>query len=130
MRKFSIVVLALSAAVCATPVAAQAPGAEAFRGGVPSGTATADVLSLTLDDAITRGLHHNLGLLLGQEGVREAQGARREARADLRPQVRAGAYALREKVSLAASGFSGVPGLPALPEIIGPFNVFDARGYA
>ena len=61
--------------------------------------------------------------------MREAQGARREARADLRPQVRAGAYALREKVSLAASGFSGLPGLPPLPEIIGPFNVFDARGY-
>jgi len=113
----------------AAPVAAQAPGAGALRGGVPSGAATADVLSLTLDDAVARGLAHNLGLILGQEAVLEAEGARREARADLLPQVRGEAYAEREKVSLAAFGFTGLPGLPGTPEILGPFNVVDARGY-
>jgi hypothetical protein len=75
------------------PVTAQAPGAGALRGGVPSGAASAEVLSLTLDDAVARGLEHNLGLILGQEAVLEAQGARREARADLLPQVRGEAYA-------------------------------------
>jgi outer membrane protein TolC len=96
---------------------------------VPSGTATADILPLTLDDAITRGLQQNLGLLLGQESVREAQGVRREARADLLPQVRAGANVSRQKVSLAPFGFSNLPGFPVLPQVIGPFNVLDARSY-
>ena len=129
MRSVLVSSLVVALAVRPAPAAAQAPGDEALRGGVPSGPATSDVLSLTLDDAITRGLQHNLRLLLGQEAVREAGGAQRQARADLLPQVRAGAYALREKVSLAAFGFSGLPGLPVLPEIIGPFNVVDGRGY-
>jgi outer membrane protein TolC len=106
--------------------AAQEPGAEVFRGGVPSGSPTPDVMALTLDDAIARGLQRNLGLILGQEAVQAADGAWREARADLLPQVRAGASAVRQKISLAAFGFSGFPGFP---EVIGPFNVVDARGY-
>lgn len=95
-------------------------------GGVPSGTSSPEVLALTLDDAIHRGLEHNLGLLLGQEDVRHAQGEAHEARSDLLPHVRAGASAVREKVSLAAFGFAG---FGDFPELIGPFDVVDARGY-
>lgn len=116
--------MAQAPAIAQAPAMAQAPGL--LRGGVPSGTASADVLSLTLDDAIARGLEHNLGLILGREAVREAEGARREAQADLLPQVSAGASGTREKVSLAAFGFTGFPGTP---EILGPFNVVDGRGY-
>jgi outer membrane protein TolC len=105
---------------------AQAPDFESLRGGVPSGEPTQGVLSLTLDDAIRRGLDHNLALILGQEQVRRAQGEYGEARADLLPHLRAGASAVREKVSLAAFGFSG---FGDFPELIGPFNVVDARGY-
>ncbi len=95
-------------------------------GGVPSGTASPEVLALSLDDAIQRGLEHNLGLLLGQEDVRHAEGEAHEARSDLLPHLRAGASAVREKVSLAAFGFSG---FGDFPELIGPFDVVDARGY-
>jgi outer membrane protein TolC len=119
-----LVTVALAAA--ATTASAQAVD-TAILGGVPSGPPTSDVLDLTLDDAIARGLEHNLGVILGQEGIREAQGEYREALSDLLPQVRAGASAVRQKVSLAAFGFSG---FGDFPEIIGPFNVVDARGYA
>jgi outer membrane protein TolC len=107
-------------------VGAQAPGAEVLQGGVPTGERSADVLELTLDDAVDRGLRYNLGLILGQEDVRYAQGLQREARSELLPHLRAGASGVREKVSLAAFGFSG---FGDFPELIGPFDVVDARGY-
>jgi outer membrane protein TolC len=105
---------------------AQTSGAQTLHGGVPSGERIEGVLELTLDQAIERGLNHNLGLILGQEGVREAEGERKEARSDLLPHLRAGSYAVRQKVSLAAFGFSG---FGDFPELIGPFNVVDLRGY-
>jgi outer membrane protein TolC len=97
-----------------------------FQGGVPTGEATSDELALSLPDAVERGLHYNLGLILGREDVRAAQGARGEARADLLPQVRAGLLETRQKINLASFGFTSFPGLP---EIVGPFNVFDARAF-
>src|SRR5436190_2238846 len=56
-------------------------------GGVPAGPATGDVLDLTLRDAIERGLQRNLGLLLGEQRVRAAQGARWEALSELLPHL-------------------------------------------
>jgi len=110
----------------APAVVAQVP-TPALRGGVPSGIATQDEIPLTLDDAIARGLQHNLALLLAHDSVEVARGDRREALADLLPQLRGGLSAVREKISLAAFGFSGLGGFPT---IIGPFDVVDARGYA
>ena len=120
------VLLSLLLGVPALPALAQAPASEVLHGGVPAGAVSAAVLDLTLEQAIERGLAHNLGVILGQEGVREAEGEQREARSDLLPHVRAGAYAVRQKVSLAAFGFAG---FGDFPELIGPFNVVDARGY-
>ena len=100
---------------------------DTLHGGVPEGVATSETLDLTLEAAITRGLSHNLGVILGQEDVRNAKGDYKEALSDLLPHVRLGASAVRQKVSLAAFGFSG---FGDFPEIIGPFNVVDARGYA
>jgi outer membrane protein TolC len=122
-----VLLLSLVVAARALPASAQAQGSEALHGGVPTGERGAAVLDLTLDQAIERGLQHNLGLILGQEAVREAEGEHGEARSDLLPHLRAGSYALRQKISLAAFGFSGFGDFPAL---IGPFNVVDARGYA
>jgi outer membrane protein TolC len=123
-RRLALLVAALLAPAIAR---AQAVSPETLRGGVPAGAATPEVLDLTLDQAIARGLQHNLGLILAHEGTRAAEGDYREARADLLPHVRAGASAVRQKVSLAAFGFSG---FGDFPELIGPFNVVDARGYA
>jgi outer membrane protein TolC len=122
-----ILSLSLLLAAAALPVSAQGPVArEVLHGGVPTGDLSPTVLDLTLDQAIERGLNHNLGSILGQERVKEAEGEHAEARSDLLPHLRAGAFAEREKVSLAAFGFSG---FGDFPDLIGPFNVVDARGY-
>jgi outer membrane protein TolC len=120
-----VILASLVLFLSALPLPAQSL-APAFHGGVPEGTATSEVLDLTLDQAITRGLGHNLGAILGEEDVRDAEGEHKEALSDLLPHARLGASAVRQKVSLAAFGFSG---FGDFPEIIGPFNVVDARGY-
>ena len=111
----------------ALPCWAQPLLQDAFRGGVPSGAPSPEVLELTLDQAIQRGLRYNLGQILGQEGVHEAEGRSKEARSDLLPHLHAGASFVRQKINLAAFGFSG---LGDFPDLIGPFNVVDFRGYA
>jgi outer membrane protein TolC len=95
-----------------------------FLGGVPSGTLSAEPLSLTIIDAINRALQHNLGLLNTEEEVNHAQGTRWKALADLLPNVDGRVAETRQVLNLAAFGFP----LPAgFPSIVGPFNVFDAR---
>src|SRR5262249_26366361 len=120
--------MSLALALRALPASPQVqlPQADVLRGGVPAGEKDAAPIDLTLEQAITRGLEHNLGAILGQEQVREAEGEHGGARSDLLPHVRAASYALRQKVSLAAFGFSG---FGDFPELIGPFTVVDARGF-
>jgi outer membrane protein TolC len=94
---------------------------------VPSGPATSEVLTLSLSAAIDRGLAQNLGLRLGEQGVRSADAGRRLALSNLLPNLTAGAFESSQQVNLKAYGFSGIPGVPT---IVGPFSVFDARLYA
>ena len=103
-----------------SPGARPAPPAP-FTGSVPQGTATAELLPLSLKDAVNRGLQFNLGLLLQEEAVKAAHGARWRALADLLPNISASGEAIRQVINLEAYGF------PGEPKIIGPFNVFDAR---
>ena len=58
------------------PANSTAPTAASFQGSVPSGAATPDMLSLTLDDAVERGLRNNLGLLLSSTQIANARGQR------------------------------------------------------
>ena len=46
------------------PPQATGPNAQSFQGSVVSGQATGSVIDLSLDDAIQRGLKHNLGVIL------------------------------------------------------------------
>lgn len=95
-----------------------------FLGGVPTGTVTAQPISIPILNAITRALEHNLGVLNAQESVGRAQGARWIALADMLPNVSGRVSENRQKMNLAAFGFP----LPAgVPSLVGPFNIFDAR---
>ena len=120
--------------LAATPAAAQTtppegsvfgvPETGTFSGGVPTGERTAEPLELRLADALARGLQHNLGVIIREEGVAGARGERWRALSAVLPDVSGRVSADREVLNLAALGFSGFPGIPA---VIGPFNVFDAR---
>ena len=99
---------------------------DPFLGGVPSGAPTAEVLKLSLLDAIQRGLRYNLGLLLSSDQAQAARGARWQALSNLLPNLSARISQTAEQMNLAALGLK--PGtFPGLKPIVGPFGVFDAR---
>src|SRR5512143_113022 len=50
-------------------------GGSPFMGSVPSGLPTAETVRLTLADAVSRGLAHNLASILGRQEVAAAGGA-------------------------------------------------------
>jgi len=122
----------------ATPAAAQprtdiqtqvAPAVTPFLGGVPTGTATREVVTITVLDAVVRALQHNLGVLLAEQGVGRARGVRWKMLSELMPNVNGRISETRQKINLQAFGFgsAGGPSFPGVPDIVGPFNVFDAR---
>ena len=125
MRGTTMVSAALAALLTfAAPAAAQTqiPN-NPFLGSAPHGAATAEPLPLSLKDAVERALQYNLGLLLQEESVKAAHGARWRALTGLLPNVSAATTEARQVINLDAYGF------PGEPSIIGPFNVFDARVY-
>ena len=101
-------------------------GQNPFQGGAPPGPVQPGVLQLSLTGAIERGLRYNLGLLLSDQATLQARGARIHALGRLLPQVSAGTSETSEQINLKALGF---PNFPGIPSIIGPFSVFDVRGY-
>ena len=99
-------------------------GGSPFMGSVPSGLPTAETVRLTLADAVSRGLAHNLASNLGRQEVAAAGGARLAALGGLLPTVTGRVAETRQRVNLEAFGF---PLPPGSNPIVGPFNVFDAR---
>jgi outer membrane protein TolC len=95
-----------------------------FLGSVPSGTATAQPLTLTILDVINRALEHNLGILLSDQAKNRAAGARWRALGGMLPEVYGRLAGTRQQIDLAAYGF---PLPEGIPPVVGPFNLFDAR---
>ena len=94
---------------------------DSFKGSVVSGTATAGVISLSLDEAIQRGLRTNLGIILQSSSTLNANGQRLEQLQALLPTVTGSASYNVEQINLAAYGLK----FPGLKPIIGPFQVED-----
>ncbi len=97
-----------------------------FLGGVTQGSVTPGELTLSLDDAIQRGLKNNLGTLVGDQDRRRSQAARLKTLADLLPNLSMRAQTSEQQLNLAAFGFSNFPGIAP---IVGPFGLVDLRGY-
>jgi outer membrane protein TolC len=104
------------------------PGSQSpFTGSEPEATATPEVLQLTFQDAIDRGLRNNLGLLLSGDQTIMARGERWKELSNLLPDLQARLQEDVQTQSLTALGFKGNLFPFPLPRILGPFNYFDAR---
>jgi len=95
-----------SAQSAPVPIQAQAPlQAMRFPGGVTVESATPDALALSLDDAIDRGLSHNLQILLDVQTERAVRGEILAVGNQLLPDMKATAYTNAMELDLAALGF-------------------------
>ena len=100
-----------------------------FEGSTPTGSASSRPLSLTLEDAIKRGLTYNLGAIGAGEAGRLARAQRLAAVAQLLPDVLGNVHETVQQIDLAAQGLRinlPIPGFH-FPAIVGPFNYFDLR---
>jgi outer membrane protein TolC len=103
----------------------------AFQGSVPTGVASSIALTLTLQDAIDRGLRTNLGLLLSAQASESARGDRMKSLSALLPQVTGQVSENVQQIDLKTKGISfQLPGGFSTPTIIPPFEYTDARAYA
>lgn len=93
-----------------------------FTGSTPSGTASPNLLSLTLSQALAFGLKTNLGAIEQSSQTQQADAQRALARSGLLPLVNAGAAEAFERENFRTEGIS----LSSIPEAK-TFNYFDAR---
>ena len=105
--------------------------------GVYSGSALAPnppsgSITLTLADAVRRGLEFNLGKIGADAASRQAEGQRLFARSSLLPNISASVSENATKIDLAVEGFNSslFPGPPGFnfPTTSGPFHYYDVRG--
>ena len=101
-----------------------------FQGSVPTGTASAQPLALTLQDAIDRGLKTNLGFLVSDSAGDIARAQRLQALSALLPTVTGQVSQTEQQVNLATVGLNfSFPGV-SIPRVVGPFHYTDVRAAA
>jgi outer membrane protein TolC len=111
-----------------TPSAQATQRQNPYLGSVPAAP-TAGNIGLSLRDAITKGLHFNLGLIESNQANADVVADRRRALSALLPQVSAQARQGYEDLSYKEIGLKlpPIPGLPGLPPTSGGFGYQDAR---
>jgi outer membrane protein TolC len=100
-------------------------GVSPFSGSVPA-RLVEGVASLSLQEAIDRGLKQNLGLLLSSADTNSVRGLRWEQLSALLPHVTAAPSLADSEINLAESGLTAIGGI-IIPPSLGPFSYFDAR---
>jgi outer membrane protein TolC len=96
-----------------------------YSGSVPVGQASATPLSLTLRDAIQRGLKYSLGILTNRDVVDISAAERQRTLSTLLPNLSAGATQDSSQLDLVAFGLN-VAGFPA---VVGPFGYQNVRAF-
>jgi outer membrane protein TolC len=102
---------------------AQTIAPEGFRGSAQRGAATAAPIELSLQEAISRGLSNNIGLLVRGTDASDARIDRMRALSALLPNVEARISQYEAQNNLTTFGIQ----VPGFPSVVGPFNYFDAR---
>jgi outer membrane protein TolC len=103
-----------------------------FQGSIPDAKAPQGPLTLTIADAIRRGLQFNLGGVTAGIDVRQARAQRLAAISQMLPNIYGTLTETSTKVDLQTEGLSGsvFGGGIALPTTIGPFHYYSALGNA
>jgi outer membrane protein TolC len=94
-----------------------------FHGSVPAGQASTSSLSLSLQDAIGRGVKNNLGVLALDTGARISRADRIRALSALLPQITATISETAQQFDFASLGFQ----IPGIPPVVGPFEYSQAQ---
>jgi outer membrane protein TolC len=102
----------------------QSQSGNPYNGSVVKERATAEVLQLSLGDAMARGLKYNLGFVLENAATLAAGGQRLQALQPLLPTLVGGARVSVAQTDLAAEGLR----IPGFPRVIGPYGAVDFRG--
>ncbi|MDP9171536.1 MAG: hypothetical protein M3N54_13035, partial [Acidobacteriota bacterium] len=97
-----------------------------FSGSVAGGQASQGPITISLRDAIQRGLKYNLGVLTNRDVVDIAAAERRRVLSTLLPNLSVGATQNSAQNDLVAFGLN----VPGFPQIVGPFGYQNARAYA
>jgi outer membrane protein TolC len=102
-----------------------------FAGSVPTKDASTGPVTLTLADAVKRGLAANLGPITANNEARASRAARIQALSSLLPNIAASASDTVTQVNLAAFGFQfNVPASVgfSIPSVVGPYNYSQLQG--
>jgi outer membrane protein TolC len=104
-------------------VLTQTPSPDSFNGSALIDKPVAGIVSLSILDAINRGLRHNLGLLLSQQQSDAARAQHRRTLSALLPNITGNASDGVNQINLAAFGIPLPPGLTS--PVVGPFGLMD-----
>jgi outer membrane protein TolC len=102
-----------------------------FAGSVPSGNIPSGSISLTLAEAVKRGLDANLGPIAANDAARAARAERIQALSAMLPNIAVNASDTVTQTNLAAYGFQfNVPANLgfSIPSVVGPYNYSSLQG--
>ncbi|MGB8886904.1 MAG: TolC family protein [Candidatus Korobacteraceae bacterium] len=99
---------------------------DAFSGSIPQGKATPEIIDLTIEDALDRGLKYNLGLYLSERATDQSRAARLRALSNLMPVINGAFGEEVEKLNLKALGLNGSL-IPGIPTSVGPFGITELQ---
>jgi len=100
----------------------------AYQGSVPGSVTGNGTISLTLAEAIQRGLQYNLGALDSSASLKQARAQRLSALSQMLPNIYATITESGAKTDLQTIGLnSGVFPGAALPTVVGPYHYYSAE---
>lgn len=100
-----------------------------YQGSIPDPNEPRGPLTLTIGEAIKRGLRFNLGAVSANTSVRQLRAERLSALAQMLPNIYATLSETGEKVDLQTLGITGsLLGPMAPPTTVGPFHFYSALG--